>query len=357
MYHCFVSKMKKLRISAVADLPQVTKPEGQQGCDLHTQVAGLPRPFLSRHRSAAFLQESAAKCFFGDRCRFLHDVGCYLETKPADLGPRCVLYETFGKCPYGVTCRFAGAHLGPEGQNLVQEPLVQVPLVRNSLDKALQLQLRKREIHFERAERALHQLSKGQLPGSTPAVADPEPVGSEGAAGQDSCAAQQASLGAGAGAPPSASVQTCGPLTDEDVVRLRPCEKKRVCVLGFLSRMPAAWGAELPDRPSQPQRGGAGVQGGSGRGFLAEGLLEQGFRWVSRNRPAEENVEDQLILAEDRGEGLLGPGDRARHVPQCAGKGGPRGPGSEVGSHASLRVFSPSSWTSAANCTWPPSRR
>lgn len=37
----------------------------------------------------------------------------------------------------------AGAHLGPEGQNLVREGLVQAPPVRNGLDKALQQQLRK----------------------------------------------------------------------------------------------------------------------------------------------------------------------------------------------------------------------
>ncbi|XP_057345721.1 tRNA-dihydrouridine(47) synthase [NAD(P)(+)]-like isoform X2 [Manis pentadactyla] len=221
--------------------PQVQKrARGQNRGRAHLK----PTHWEKNRLCPSLVQESAAKCFFGDRCRFLHDVGCYLETKPADLGPRCVLYETFGKCPYGVTCRFAGAHLGPEGQNLVQEPPVQVPLVRNSLDKALQLQLRKRKIHFERAERALRQLSKGQLPGSTPAAADPEPVGSEGAPGQDGCAAQQASLGAGAGAPPSASVQTCGPLTDEDVVRLRPCEKKRCGNLPF-RRICKRFGADV----------------------------------------------------------------------------------------------------------------
>nr|XP_004999415.1 tRNA-dihydrouridine(47) synthase [NAD(P)(+)]-like isoform X2 [Cavia porcellus] len=109
-----------------------------------------PTQYDQNRLCPSLIQESPAKCFFGDRCRFLHDVVRYLETKPPDLGPRCVLFETFGRCPYGVTCRFAGAHLGPEGQNLVLEELLargaHMPPLRNALDKTLQRQLRKRQL-------------------------------------------------------------------------------------------------------------------------------------------------------------------------------------------------------------------
>ncbi|KAM3656473.1 tRNA-dihydrouridine(47) synthase [NAD(P)(+)]-like isoform 1-T1 [Ammospiza maritima maritima] len=111
-------------------------------------------------------QGCGGQCHFGPRCRFLHDVSQYLAAKPADLGQRCVLFDTFGRCPYGVTCRFGQAHLGDSHQNLVNAALVQQwegkVLVRNGLSKELQQQLRKRKFSFHKAEEFLRGLRAGK---------------------------------------------------------------------------------------------------------------------------------------------------------------------------------------------------
>ena len=160
----------------------------------------------------------------------------------------------------------------------MKEGLVQAPPVRNGLDKVLQQQLRKRKIHFKRAEQALRQLSKGQLPGPTPEATVPEVMEAEGAPGQDNCDAQQAPQGPGTVAPPSGPLRTCGPLTDEDVVRLQPCEKKRVRVMGFLQRTLAMLGADRAEHSLPALEGPGCGRGGQwerlpGREGIGTGVL------------------------------------------------------------------------------------
>ncbi|XP_053822023.1 tRNA-dihydrouridine(47) synthase [NAD(P)(+)]-like [Vidua chalybeata] len=125
-----------------------------------------PNSYEQSRLCPSVTQGCAGQCRFGPRCRFLHDVAEYLAAKPADLGRRCVLFDTFGHCPYGVTCRFGQAHLGDGHQNLLNAALAQQwegkLLVRNGLSKDLQQQLRKRKFSFQKAEEFLRGLRGGK---------------------------------------------------------------------------------------------------------------------------------------------------------------------------------------------------
>ncbi|XP_009708323.1 PREDICTED: tRNA-dihydrouridine(47) synthase [NAD(P)(+)]-like, partial [Cariama cristata] len=172
-------------------------------------------------------QGCAEKCYFGARCRFLHDIGEYMAVKPADLGHSCVLFETFGKCIYGVTCRFAQAHLGDGYENIVNTDLAKQwegkSLVRNNLSKDLQHQLRKRKFSFKKADEYLRGLAK---PHGDNALQSPGVTGDEEAS----------------------SIKTVGPVTDEDIIKLRSCEKKKLDIQGKLYLAPLTTCGNLPFR-------------------------------------------------------------------------------------------------------------
>ncbi|XP_063213872.1 LOW QUALITY PROTEIN: tRNA-dihydrouridine(47) synthase [NAD(P)(+)]-like [Chroicocephalus ridibundus] len=123
-----------------------------------------PKHYEQSRLCPSVTQGCVEKCYFGPRCRFLHDIGEYMAAKPADLGRSCVLFETFGKCIYGITCRFAQAHLGDGYQNIVNTDLAKQwegkSLVRNNLSKELQHQLRKRKFSFRKADEYLRGLGK-----------------------------------------------------------------------------------------------------------------------------------------------------------------------------------------------------
>ncbi|NXF93010.1 DUS3L synthase, partial [Eubucco bourcierii] len=215
-------------------------------------------------------QGCAEKCYFGPRCRFLHDVGAYMATKPADLGSSCVLFQTFGKCIYGATCRFARAHLGDGYQNLINTDLAKQwegrSLVRNNLSKDLQHQLRKRRFSFTKAEEYLRGLAKPHGGGSKGGKAtESSPEEQE----ESNCTALPESLGDGLQPPAEqgedpradglqraeptgteevSSIKTIGPVTDEDTIKLRACEKRKLEIQGKLYLAPLTTCGNLPFR-------------------------------------------------------------------------------------------------------------
>ncbi|KAJ2909352.1 tRNA-dihydrouridine(47) synthase [NAD(P)(+)]-like protein [Coemansia aciculifera] len=91
-------------------------------------------------------------CPLGDTCRYSHDVSAYLAEKEADLGSTCVNFDLYGKCQFGLRCRYAGAHT--QGlETVVDEEKVKSTsqfYVYNDVGKDLQIRLRKKQIDFPR---------------------------------------------------------------------------------------------------------------------------------------------------------------------------------------------------------------
>ncbi|ODM97729.1 tRNA-dihydrouridine(47) synthase [NAD(P)(+)]-like [Orchesella cincta] len=148
-------------------------------------------------------QES--KCPHLSYCSFIHDLDKYLSTKPEDIKGSCYIFETYGKCPRGVTCRFSSAHV-VDGKNVTNEELwkSQQSLYESGhnilLPKKTQIDLRRRNFDFKPVEKIWNKMHHSQS--STSHQRD------------------VAKNGTGEG--------KLGPVSDEDLVSLRPKEMKKI---------------------------------------------------------------------------------------------------------------------------------
>lgn len=214
-------------------------------------------------------------CHFGDKCRYTHDIAKYISNKPPDIGNECYLFKIYGKCPYGRACRFAGSHLTADFENIVDESLYdpnRPDRTLNVIPRSLQEKLRKRQLSFVRSEAYLKRLKETKKEtsesagveksnsscgvklgeqelrtkegdvdsGGIPAGDDVDSRGMREEGEQDACGTtgsssdgrQQMESGEKNSLPECSSggvcVQTCGPLTDEDTVKLKSAEKRTV---------------------------------------------------------------------------------------------------------------------------------
>ncbi|KAJ1673286.1 tRNA-dihydrouridine synthase 3, partial [Spiromyces aspiralis] len=114
-------------------------------------------------------------------CKFSHDVQEYLKTKTEDIGGRCVQFEIYGRCPYGVCCRFAKNHTREDGSQIVNEELHKnKPLYTyNNVDSETRVKLRKNQYEFPKTKAFMKVLEEEARSREGKAIAQPTKSKSE----------------------------------------------------------------------------------------------------------------------------------------------------------------------------------
>ena len=216
--------------------------------------------------------QSNRSCQFGDKCRYCHDCTEFLVKKSPDISDTCYLFTTRGKCPYGLACRYGNSHMTTDHQNMTDDDLFdpnRMETTINVISRTLQEKLRKKKVELPKSENFLRdkegkkggrqsgQRKKSELGeeeetgGNVGGEREKEEVGgreeeeermgegenlSNGATDTEKAATdseaqpkEETSEVCEPGKTAAALLSpTTGAVTDEDIVRLRPEEKKKV---------------------------------------------------------------------------------------------------------------------------------
>ncbi|XP_030041124.2 tRNA-dihydrouridine(47) synthase [NAD(P)(+)]-like [Manduca sexta] len=140
-----------------------------------------------------------------NNCKYLHDPKEYIKSKPKDLGEECHIFNLRGKCPRGITCRYGSSHITKEGYNIVNnEKFAKYKEdTKNSLQPPLQINLQKKKYDFSLSEKLVKHLDKRNKASNE----DPE---------QNTAALEET------------KIAHSGSITDEDLIKLLPQEKKTI---------------------------------------------------------------------------------------------------------------------------------
>jgi len=102
----------------------------------------------------AVLEGEEPNCRF-QNCKYSHDVETYLANKPPDLGDKCYVFDSLGYCPRGATCRFSKPHIDANYKNLTNKEIYTgVKQEINHSDRDTIMKLRKKAYDFSKADAA-----------------------------------------------------------------------------------------------------------------------------------------------------------------------------------------------------------
>lgn len=95
-------------------------------------------------------------------CKYIHDPGNFLKSKPCDIGELCHIFDIRGRCPRGIACRFGSSHITAEGYNKVDKVKLEQwhEDTINTLQTELQTRLQKKKYDFSLSEKLIKYVDK-----------------------------------------------------------------------------------------------------------------------------------------------------------------------------------------------------
>ncbi|CAG9784587.1 unnamed protein product [Diatraea saccharalis] len=217
-----------------------------------------PCPSIVNIKSSDELRQ----CQFNN-CKFIHNPLDYIKIKPKDIGEQCHVFNTRGRCPRGISCRFGTCHISPDGYNITDEEKCKIwkDDTKNTLQQSLQIQLQKRKYDMSLAENLVKALNPKKT-NSDKDVDDTEYNNKK--------------------------HSSSGTITDEDIIKLLPKEKKSIDWCDKLYLSPLTTVGNLPFRRICKQYG-ADIT--CGEMALCESLLKGTKQeWALVKRHESENI-------------------------------------------------------------------
>ncbi|WAQ95070.1 DUS3L-like protein [Mya arenaria] len=161
----YVSEEVKQQLEGAANDIDENEPSGPPNKKIKLKGRNKQRPKGKKIEASdklcpAIMQER--ECSFGDKCKFNHDKAKFIASKREDIGSECYLFKTYGKCPYGIACRFAKSHMTEDFKNVVNAEVAEKNSreshITNVLKKDLQVSLWKRRYDFSKSDKVLEKV-------------------------------------------------------------------------------------------------------------------------------------------------------------------------------------------------------